>query len=82
VHAKSIPPTEVTKCYLCSYFNSLYQIRQQSVSEVLKGKRPCVSAVGPKSVIPKTCSNPWLKPDNGWSALSVDGSFDDDGKAG
>jgi hypothetical protein len=30
------------------------------------------------SVIPKTCSHR----DNDWSALFVDGSFDDDGKGG
>jgi ribonuclease HI len=82
IHAKGIPPTEVTKRYLTSYFGSLFQIRQQSVTEIVKGKRPCVTSVQPSVAPPRSMSPPWPKPIPGWNALSVDGSFDEEGRAG
>jgi hypothetical protein len=82
IHDKGIPPTEVTKRYLTSYFGSLVQIRQQSVTEIVKGKRPCVTSVQPSVAPPRSMSPPWPKPIPGWNALSVDGSFDEEGRAG
>uniref|UniRef100_A0ACD5VPB5 Uncharacterized protein n=1 Tax=Avena sativa TaxID=4498 RepID=A0ACD5VPB5_AVESA len=82
MHAKSIPPTKVTKRFLCSSFDSLFQIRQQSITEIFKGKSPCVTAVSPAGDNSLPISAPWPKPAPGWVALSVDGSFHEDGSAG
>jgi hypothetical protein len=73
LHGKVCPPTEVTK---------RYQIRQQSVSEIIKGKKPCVNTVRPACETRKAPSSPWPRPAPGWAALSVDGSFDEKGRAG
>ena len=83
MHAKYIPPTEVSCDYLCSYLNSLLQLGCMGVEEVIKGKAPMLM----EPVIEKTRSSssclPWPAPPPGWVALSVDGSYcAEDGAAG
>ncbi|KAM0876387.1 hypothetical protein ACQ4PT_036201 [Festuca glaucescens] len=81
-HAKSIPPPNITKRYLCSYFDTLFQMRQQSVSEIIKGKAPSVTVPKPSSCKLKVVNSVWPNPSPGVAALSVDGSFDAEGNAG
>jgi hypothetical protein len=81
LHDKPNPPTDVTRRYLCSYFGSLFQIRQQNEVQILKGKAPCVLAIQPKCD-KRRQNQQWPKPEPGRLALSVDGSFDAEGRAG
>jgi hypothetical protein len=58
------------------------QIRLRTTDEVLKGEGPCVVITKPRGVSIRHPSLPWPRLEQGWAAFSVDGSFDDEGKAG
>lgn len=49
VHGRSIPPTKVSKNFLCSYVSSLRDVKHLSTEQSLKGKSPvdtlCISDV-------------------------------------
>jgi hypothetical protein len=48
----------------------------------MKGNGPCVTAVKPRGETSRPPCPHWPKPQQGWVALSVDGSSDADGHAG
>lgn len=76
-HGKIPPPAVVSKRFLLSYVNSLYDIHQNPVGKLLKGKHvlvyPLRNTSKPVKIQPPV---PWTKPQLGWMKLNIDGSFD------
>jgi hypothetical protein len=72
----------MTKGNLRSYFDTLFQLRQQYVLEIIKGKAPCVTVPKTSCNVTKNVNAVWLNPSPEVFALSVDGSFDTEGNAG
>lgn len=82
-HGKNIPPPEVSKSFLCSYLNSIHDVKHLSIEQVIKGKNPVDSLMHAGSDVVQPPAPPWEAPPIGRLALSVDGSFlADDGLAG
>jgi hypothetical protein len=80
-HEKPLPAIEGSRRFLCSYVNSLDNLRKLSTEEILKGKQP-VQEVQPGSHgrVREGKRQPeldiaWEKPRTGMVKLNVDGSF-------
>ena len=83
VHGKQIPSTEASKNFLCSYMNSLHNIKYQSTDQIIKGKAPMAGYTPSSAAVSRKPDPHWNPPPTGMVALSVDGSFSAaDGTAG
>ena len=85
-HDKLLPSIVGSQRFLCSYINTLRDIRSLPTDQILKGKKPLLNTGASLpyiSVKEKSPINPWKKPPPGWVKLMIDGSFcKEDGSAG
>jgi hypothetical protein len=78
---KPLPAIEGSRRFLCSYVNSLDNLRKLSTEELLKGKQPVQKEQpGSHGRVEEVKSQPkvdiaWEKPRTGTVKLNVDGSF-------
>jgi ribonuclease HI len=78
-HDKPLPAIEGSRRFLCSYVQTLSNIRCLTTDQILKGKQPCVQSTSTSAPVqteqpqPELC---WEKPDAGSVKLNVDGAFD------
>lgn len=85
-HGKAAIPVEVSQRFIISYMASLLEIRQHPNANLIKGKH--VVQYGSSMPLPRQCkpsaeSSSWIRPQEGWMKLNVDGSYHpSDGKGG
>ena len=68
---------EASQRFIQSYVDTMFQIRQDPVAKLAKGK--LVLKVGNVKQHTQTTCKPqprWERPSNGWMKLNIDGSFD------
>ena len=77
-HDKPLPGIEGSRRFLCSYVQSLANIRKLSPEEIVKGKQAvavCEAYPAPASVAFDETEKKWARPPVGAVKLNVDGSF-------
>jgi ribonuclease HI len=85
-HDKALPSIQSSRQFLCSYLNTLKNVRELPVDTILKGKSVALSTSSMSTTWyqkKKPPDKPWCPPSPGWVKLTVDGSYKvDDGSAG
>ncbi len=83
MHDKAAQPIEVSKRFIVSYVDTLYQIRQNPSVDLVKGRCVVNSANGSlrSHASPKPLLR-WERPPVGWMKLNIDGSFDSSAEKG
>ena len=81
VHGKETPPAHVSRSYLASYLTSYDQAQRLNVQDIIKGKFPLIETPAAHQPIQVQATS-WPKPPQGWTALSIAGTFvDESGEA-
>lgn len=83
MHDKAAQPIEVSKRFIVSYIDILFQIRQNPSVDLVKGRCVVNSANGSlrSHASPKPLLR-WERPLVGWMKLNIDGSFDNSAEKG
>nr|AAU89228.1 hypothetical protein [Oryza sativa Japonica Group]ABF96525.1 hypothetical protein LOC_Os03g29330 [Oryza sativa Japonica Group] len=83
MHDKAAQPIEVSKRFIVSYVDTLFQIRQNPSVDLVKGRCVVNSANGSlrSHASPKPLLR-WERPPVGWMKLNIDGSFDSSAEKG
>ncbi|KAM0891479.1 hypothetical protein ACQ4PT_026378 [Festuca glaucescens] len=86
-HFKPAPPVEVSRRFLCSYLDSIVEIKYFPQADCIKGKTPVDQVThgwrkGKGRIAEEMPRQRWARPPMGWVKLNVDGSFDAESRTG
>jgi ribonuclease HI len=86
-HFKPAPPVEVSCRFLCSYLDSIVQIKYFPQADCIKGKTPVDQVThgwrkGKGRIVEERPRQRWTRPPTGWVKLNVDGSSDAESRTG